>query len=123
MTDFQKALEIRGIFLMAAGESCAEGLGNETLSQRIAFFVKCFEKRHNISLRVNPNMLTVSEMTQLGFAPYYRNTRLYLIPIWLFNYIVDEGFELVSITDSIHHTKKSLDGESRFGLSAFGVLV
>ena len=65
------------------------------------------------------------DLLALGFRPWNDDgsKRLWLIPVWLAPF-VPEGFPVASISgDQTSWTSAYIDGDTRFGVLAFGIVV
>jgi len=73
--------------------------------------------------KVNPNNLSSDQMHELGFGKWAEDSKLMLIPLWLFPFLCDE-FEAGSISnDDVELVKSSeIDNDHRFGSLSYGVI-
>lgn len=70
---------------------------------------------------VDPSLLTAEQMTDLGFAPWSKDTPMRLIPLWLLPFLVDV-VECRSIDgNTLRILRQDMDNDHRFGCLAYGV--
>lgn len=71
---------------------------------------------------VDPNDLTLEEMKNLGFCKWSDDSKMMLIPLYLFPYL-KEGVRVTSISgDEYFFFRESADNDHRMGLLSFGAL-
>ena len=70
---------------------------------------------------INPAELTKDEMQILGFGRWSNDNPMFLIPLWLFPFLVDE-IECKSINGDTVTRKTDMNDDNRFGCLAYGVV-
>jgi hypothetical protein len=66
------------------------------------------------------NDLSEEQMVELGFGLWNEETRLFLIPLWLFPFLPDDT-QAESISGEHIAKKYKMDTDNRFGCLAYGV--
>jgi hypothetical protein len=122
MTTFEKCKSIRDSILTRAGEMLTYGWSDDfKLSNMndIHKSISKWEEKYG-SFRIDPNDLTEIEMEELGFSSWSEDSKLKLIPIWIFPFL-SECLDVESISGEKYTKKSDIDNDHRYGLLAYGV--
>lgn len=123
MTTFEKCKAIRNSILTRCGEIMSYQWDDHSKVSNIMDIHKSiseWETKHG-SFKIDPNDLTEDEMVKLGFSSWSEESKIKLIPIWLYPFLA-EDIETESISGSKHTKKSEIDNDHRFGLLAYGVI-
>jgi hypothetical protein len=123
LSTFEKCKTIRNSLLTRVGEAMSYSWSNEFKVENLNDIhksLKHWEEKHG-SFKINPQDLTIEEMKELGFGSWSEESKMRLIPIWLFPFLCEE-FESTSISGSKHLKLSELDNDHRFGCLAYGVV-
>jgi hypothetical protein len=121
-SDFQKASHIRKVLMTLVGENLSYNWNDKQQKENLhsinEFMVK-WETQDGESYKVNPSKLTKSEMEHLNFPLWTEGNgkSVYCIPIWLYNFLVDEwdGVASENDVDLVKVYKKDVDNDHRMG--------
>lgn len=73
--------------------------------------------------RIDPNDLTLDQMTELDFGLWSDDNPIRLIPLWLYPFLVDELIVGRINGGELETTKREdMDNDHRFGNIAYGVM-
>jgi hypothetical protein len=70
---------------------------------------------------INIAELTVEQMKDLGFCKWSNENPIYLIPLWLYEFLPDE-IETRCINGGMERFKSAMSADARCGLLAYGIL-
>jgi len=70
---------------------------------------------------IDPNKMTKKELKEIGFGLWHKESNLWLIPIWLYPFLVND-IKTVSIGGNEYTSKDQLDTDNRFGCLAYGII-
>lgn len=120
MTTYQKAKSIRSFIINKAAEAmCYESWTPEYCTTNIREIpAKALEKFGPLNIE----LLTESQMKELGFGKWDEKSQGNLIPLWLFPFLLEEIVtECIDGEKSILK-KSEMDDDHRFGYLAYSVL-
>lgn len=112
MTTFEKCKLIRDSILTRSGEMLSYGWTDDfKLSNMndIHKSILTWEEKYG-SFRIDPNDLTEIEMEELGFGSWGENSKLKLIPIWIFPFL-NECLDVESISGEKYTKKSDIDND------------
>lgn len=70
---------------------------------------------------IDVRKLTSEQMDDLNFGVWSEESEIRLIPLWLFQFLIEEC-EYISITGEMVSGKSNIDDDNRFGCIAYGVV-
>lgn len=128
MTEFEKCLIIRNIIMRRAAEVMVYTNWSDSFAKKYIteipkdVVIKYDEDKPNEDklFPINPHLLTSKEMDDLQFGLWSDESKLRLIPLWLFLFI-DPDIEVISINGN-NVKAESMDNDNRFGMLAYGII-
>lgn len=121
MTTYERCKNIRRVILNTAAEVIAYNWSNEFNTKQMKELVGQLGKADPEYLKIQPSLLTVGQMCELGFGKFSSNDIAMLIPLWLYPYLAKDVMA-GSIGGEAVYKKSSMDTDNRCGWLAYGVM-
>ena len=121
MSDYEFLLMVRQAIVNRAAEVFCYSWDPYSSFKRIKEIPDVFYKSEYFR-KVDPNEMTVDQLDNLGFQMWDDESRLMLIPLYVYPFLTDE-FMCGSISDKEACLMKTsdIDTDNRFGCLAYGV--
>lgn len=125
LSTYKTCKVIRYVMLKRAGECICSNFENDHTNKDILEIVSLIRgSGGNESIEpINPNDLTERQMIELGFRVGWDNSKIMLIPIWIFPFVVDD-FVCCSTDDNIQrpHKRTEMSVKNFGGWMDYGIL-